>query len=96
MRDLSRRDLLRASAGAAVVAVPMAVLAGPAAHAAAPDTTEADLDSLALAGSGPVMFCVRDVARGAVHILQGTSEVVVTDRKLVAQIMKAAAVRQDR
>jgi hypothetical protein len=96
MKDLSRRDLLRASAGAAVVAVPMAVLAGPAARAAAPDTTDVDLDSLAQAGTGPVMFCVRDVASGEVHILHGTSEVVVTDRTLVAQIMKAAAVRQDR
>jgi hypothetical protein len=96
MKDLSRRDLLRASAGAAVVAVPMVALAGPAARAAAPDTTDADLDSLALAGSGPVMFCVRDVASGEVSILHGSSEVVVTDRRLVAQIMKAAGVRQDR
>ena len=42
------------------------------------------------------MFCVRDAARGEVSILHGTSEVVVTDRRLVAQIMKAANVRQDR
>lgn len=95
MKDLSRRDLLRASAGAAIVAVPMAVLAGPAARAAAPDL-DADLDSIPLASSGPVMFCVQDAARGEVSILHGTSEVIVTDRRLVAQIMKAANVRQDR
>ena len=95
MKDLSRRDLLRASAGAAMVAVPMAVLAGPAARAAAPDA-DADLDSTALTSAGPVMFCVHDAARGEVSILHGTSEVVVTDRRLVAQIMKAAHVRQDR
>ena len=95
MKDLSRRDLLRASAGAAMVAVPMAVLAGPAARAAASDA-DADQDSVALTGSGPVMFCVHDAARGEVSILHGTSEVIVTDRRLVAQIMKAANVRQDR
>jgi hypothetical protein len=96
MNNLSRRDLLRASAGAAIVAVPMAALAGPSALAATPEA-EVDLDdSAALSGSGPVMFCIQDAARGEVSILQGTSEVVVTDRRLVAQIMKAANVRQDR
>ena len=95
MKDLSRRDLLRASAGAAIVAVPMAVLAGPVARAATTDADD-DLDSTVLTSSGPVMFCVHDAARGEVSILQGTSEVIVTDRRLVAQIMKAANVRQDR
>jgi hypothetical protein len=94
MKDLSRRDLLRASAGAAMVAVPMAVLAGPAARAAAPDVDD-ELESDALSTSGPVMFCVHDAARGEVSILHGSSEVVVTDRRLVAQIMKAANVRQN-
>jgi len=94
MNALSRRDLLRASAGAAIVAVPMAALAGPSAQAAAPDA-DADDRGEALSTSGPVMFCVQDAARGEVSILHGTSEVVVTDRRLVAQIMKAANVRQD-
>lgn len=94
MNALSRRDLLRASAGAAIVAVPMAALAGPSAQAAAPDADESDRGE-ALSTTGPVMFCVQDAARGQVSILHGTSEVVVTDRRLVAQIMKAANVRQD-
>ena len=96
MKDLSRRDLLRASAGVAIVAVPMAALSGPSAHAAATDAEDLDLDGVALSASGPVMFCVQDAARGEVSILHGTSEVIVTDRRLVAQIMKAANVRQDR
>jgi hypothetical protein len=97
MKDLSRRDLLRASAGAAIVAVPMIALAGPSATAATTDAdTDADADSSAtLASSGTVMFCVHDAARGEVSILHGTSEVIVTDRRLVAQIMKAANVRQN-
>ena len=95
MKDLSRRDLLRASAGAAIVAVPMIALAGPSASASTTDT-DADLDSsVALASSGTVMFCVHDAARGEVSILHGTSEVIVQDRRLVAQIMKAANVRQN-
>ncbi len=42
------------------------------------------------------MFCVHDADRGEVSILHGESEVIVSDRRLVAQIMKAASVRQDR
>ena len=96
MNDLSRRDLLRASAGAAVVAVPMTVLAGTPASAATRDADDADLDSQASMGSAPVMFCIHNADRGEVSILHGTSEVIVEDRKLVAQIMKAANVRQNR
>lgn len=94
MHALSRRELLRASAGAAMVAVPMAVLASPAASAA---TTDVDLDegAQALEAAGPVMFCIHDADRGEVSILHGTSEVVVNDRRLVTQILKAAGARQN-
>ena len=95
MKDLSRRDLLRASAGVAIVAVPMAALAGPSAQAAARDADETD-SGQALDATGPVMFCIHDAANGEVSILHGTSEVIVNDRRLVTQIMKAANVRQDR
>lgn len=94
MNALSRRDLLRASAGAAIVAVPMAALAGPSAHAAITDADET-ASTHAFDAKGPVMFCVHDATRGEVSILHGTSEVVVTDRRLVNQIMKAAGARQD-
>ena len=94
MNALSRRDLLRASAGAAIVAVPMAALAGPAAHAATNDADEA-AENASFDAKGTVMFCIHDAARGEVSILHGTSEVVVTDRRLVNQIMKAAGARQN-
>lgn len=93
MNELSRRTLLRASAGAAAVAVPMAALSGSPAFAAT-DADDADLDSGQSLGSAPVMFCIHDADRGEVSVLHGESEVIVQDRRLVAKIMKAASVRQ--
>ena len=96
MNDLSRRDLLRVSATAAVVAVPMAALAGTPANAAVRDADDVELDSGESLGSAPVMFRIHNAAAGEVSILHGESEVIVTDRKLVAQITKAARVRQSK
>lgn len=92
MKDLSRRELLRASAGAAAVAVPMVALAGPA-NAASRSQEDADsaLDLSAGAALGTVIFSVHDAARGEVSILHGTSEVIVQDRRLVARILDAAS-----
>jgi hypothetical protein len=101
---MSRRDLLRASAGAAAVAVPMSVLSSRGAGAsraaeltaaAATATTEsglgdADLGATAGALSGPVMFCVRDARAAEVSILHGDAEVIVRDRQLVDRILRAA------
>lgn len=95
MNHVSRRDLLKASAGAAAVAVPMVALSGAPAYAAADDADAVELDAEPM-GRTPVMFCVHDADRGEVSILHGTSEVIVQDRRLVARIMKAARVRQDR
>ncbi|MBA3288332.1 MAG: twin-arginine translocation signal domain-containing protein [Acidimicrobiia bacterium] len=98
MSGLSRRDLLRASAGAAAVAVPMSVLsrpafaAGPAGSATVAGRGAADAtDAIALEADGPVMFCVHDAAAGQVSILHGSDEVVVSDRALVNRILRAAA-----
>jgi hypothetical protein len=91
MPNLSRRDLLRATAGAALVAVPMSALATSPALAA---EDEVDLDESAAADLGPVMFCISDAARGEVSILHGTSEVIVQDRRLVARILSATRVPQ--
>ena len=97
MSGLSRRDLLKASAGAAAIAVPISALtnspvgaAASASAAAASGGERADAAVLAAAGSEPVMFCVHDAARGEVSILQGASEVIVRDRQLVARVMRAA------
>lgn len=101
MSGMSRRDLLRASAGAAAVAVPMSVLASHtagAARLAAPAGLTAsaaavepdDVEAMATDVSGPVIFSVRDPRAGEVSILHGTSEVIVRDRQLVARILRAA------
>jgi len=92
MPELSRRDLLRASAGAAV-AVPMAALVGASPATAASHAKDPELDSTELAAAfdgGQVIFSVRDASRGEVAIYHGTAEVVVHDRALVARIVRAA------
>ena len=105
MSGMSRRDLLRASAGAAAIAVPMSVLSSRGAGAAraehtaaagaavtATESALADADHAAApaAVSGPVMFCVRDARAGEVSILHGDAEVIVRDRQLVDRILRAA------
>ena len=102
MKDWSRRNLLRATAGAAVgaaVAVPMTALSGtaaavePAAAAVEPAAAAGFAAGSGGADIGPVMFCVHDAQRGEVSILHGTDEVVVTDRQLVTRILQAAGSR---
>jgi hypothetical protein len=96
----SRRDLLRVSAGAAAVAVPMGALSRQAAAApTAPNAIEGVdgavdgrfADGFAMAGREPVMFCIHDAKLGEVSILHGTDEVVVKDPQLVGRILNAAS-----
>ena len=102
MSTWSRRDLLRVSAGAAAVAVPMGALsrhavAAPASANAvsavegADGTVEGLAGMFAEVGHEPVMFCVHDAKLGEVSILHGTNEVVVKDPQLVRRIMHAAS-----
>jgi hypothetical protein len=99
MSGMSRRDLLRASAGAAAVAVPMSVLSSQ--RAGASQVLQGSQGAVAAATSGststvdhqldgPVMFCVRDARAGEVSILHGDAEVIVRDRQLVDRILRAA------
>ena len=96
MSGMSRRDLLRASAGAAAVAVPMSVLSSEIAGAsgrsaaAAAAASNAAIEHQGPALAGPVIFSVLDARAGEVSILHGTSEVIVRDRELVDRIMRAA------
>jgi len=104
MSGMSRRDLLRASAGAAAVAVPMSALsaggfaaatgASQAGGAAAGHDAADSVDDVQFDVSGPVIFSVRDVQSGEVSILHGMQEVIVTDRQLVNRIIRAAQARR--
>jgi len=90
VRNLTRRDVLRASAGAAAAA-PLVALGVDAAEAA-PDL-DSDLETQAIldrVGRGPVVFDIHKPRRGAMPILRGTKEVRVRNRRLVARILRAA------
>ena len=95
MSGLSRRDLIKASAGAAALAVPITALSSSAGGAAAADgaTGATGSTSLTAVGRGPVMFCVHDATRGEVAIMHGADEVIVRDHQLVARVMDAASQR---
>jgi hypothetical protein len=98
MPEWSRRNLLKASAGAAVVAVPMAALStGLGGQSAAGTSIDADPvlspEEVASLGGGQVVFSIQDAERGEVAVYHGTDEVIVKDRQLVARILRAANVR---
>jgi hypothetical protein len=91
VRNLTRRDVLRASAGAAAAA-PLVALGVDAAEAAAPDL-DSDLEQQAIldrVGRGPVVFAIHNPRRGEMSILRGTKEVRIRNRRLVARILRAA------
>ena len=92
MPDLSRRTLLRASAGVAAIAVPMSALAACDPSPTSASTAEPELkpEELEAFGADTVVFHVRDASKGEVSILQGSNEVVVNDKQLVARVMRAA------
>jgi hypothetical protein len=69
--------------------VPVAAL-GVNAASAAPQSEHEDLAILDRAGNEPVMFFIHDAQRGEVSILRGKSEVVITDRRLVGRLLRAA------
>ena len=90
---VSRRNVLKAAAAGAIVGIPAVVfmannfgtdsddrMAGAAASAAA-GTSSLDHNKQ------PVVAYVRDAGKGEVVVMQGVSEVVITDKKLVAQLL---------
>ncbi|MGH9271070.1 MAG: twin-arginine translocation signal domain-containing protein [Ilumatobacteraceae bacterium] len=94
MSHWSRRDVLRISGGAAAAtAIPIAVIGvtsattGAAAPTAEAPLTPAELEQ---SGSGRVMVCVHDAAKGQVSLLQGSREKIIEDHQLVARLMRAA------
>src|SRR3954453_24221765 len=88
---VSRRNVLKAAAAGAVVGIPAVVFM--ANNLGSDDGAMAG--TTASAGSGmstrepkqPVVAYVRDAAKGEVVVMSGVSEVVITDKKLVAQLL---------
>ena len=95
MSRWTRRDLLRATAASAAVAVPAVGLRGSHVNAAsrtpgdAADDDPETFDAAAVTAAGPLMVCVHDAEGGDVSILHGTEEIVVRDRRLVSKIVRA-------
>ncbi len=79
MSDLTRRGFVRSSAGAAAGITVIGALG----------VGEADAKARA-AGSHPVVAYVRDPRSGEISVMSGDREVTVRDRKLAAQIARAA------
>ena len=97
MSRWTRRDLLRATAASAAVAVPAVGLArqqpppprrAPGAAADDPEAFDA-AEAAEVTAAGPLMVCVHDAEGGNVSILHGTEEIVVSDRRLVSRIVRA-------
>ena len=87
MQPVSRRSfLVRGSAVAAGAAAAGAgVVAVTSSDGAAAPLSDEELAAL----DQPMLIQVRDAAKGEVEILVGEAEVVVTDRSLVAKVLRA-------
>ena len=86
MQPVSRRSFL--VRGSVVAGAAAAAGAGIAVKAASDDVaplSDEELDAL----DQPMLMQVRDAASGEVEILVGEAEVVVTDRALVAKVLRA-------
>jgi hypothetical protein len=86
---VSRRNLLKAAAAGAVVGIPAVVFM---ANGLGGDDNSTTASSTARPAGGnaakqPVVAYVRDAAKGEVVVMSGVSEVVITDKKLVAQLL---------
>ena len=89
---VSRRNVLKAAAAGAVVGIPAVVFM--ANNLASDDSSAADAATTAYGASSgtmqtkqPVVAYVRDAGKGEVVVMSGVSEVVITDKKLVAQLL---------
>lgn len=96
--SFTRRSFLTTTAGVAAGAAGAAVLTTPGQAGAAiarrsgagsPRDTGAEPSAAELDGASGAVVYIRDAAAGAVVIMQGEHEVVVTDRSLVAAVAHA-------
>ena len=89
---VSRRNVLKAAAAGAVVGIPAVVfmannLGSDDSSAGAAATTAYGASGGTMQSKQPVVAYVRDASKGEVVVMSGVSEVVITDKKLVAQLL---------
>jgi hypothetical protein len=90
---VSRRNILKAAAAGAVVGIPAVVFMANNGLGGSSDSGSVAMASAAGASSGsleskqPLVAYVRDAAKGEVVVMSGVSEVVITDKNLVAQLL---------
>jgi hypothetical protein len=77
--DLTRLDFVKSSAGAAAGITAIGALV----------TSQAEADSGPV-GSEPVVAYVKNPQDGEISVMSGDREVIVRDRKLAAEIARAA------
>jgi hypothetical protein len=82
-----RRFIVAGSAGAIGIAGVAAVGVGPGSLAAA---GERELTPAELEAAGPLMLHLRDAATGEIEVLVGEKSIVLTDKSLVAKLLRAA------
>jgi hypothetical protein len=88
---VSRRNILKAAAAGAVVGIPAVVFMANGGLGGDDSGSAAMAAGTGASGSReskqPVVAFVRDAAKGEVVVMSGVSEVVITDKKLVAQLL---------
>lgn len=90
MQPVTRRSFLATSTAGALGVAGAATIGAPFASAAAADSSDQLTPSEAAAHSGPTMVNIVDAARGKVEILTGTRTITVTDKTLVARVLRAS------
>ena len=90
MSELTRRGFVTRSASTAVGMTAIGAMLADQAQAAGKVKAGRETESHGHAGSEPVVAFVRDPRSGEVSLMSGEREVRVLDRKLAAQISRAA------
>jgi hypothetical protein len=90
MQPVTRRSFLATSTAGAIGVAGAATIGAPFASAAAADPTDELTPSEAAAHNEPTMVHIVDAAAGTVEILRGKRTVAVTDKTLVARVLRAS------
>jgi Cu/Ag efflux protein CusF len=89
MQPVTRRSFLATGTAGAIGVAGAATIGAPFASAAAAATPDELSPSEAAAHRGPTMVHIVDAAAGKVEILHGERTIAVTDKTLVARVLRA-------